>query len=177
MALSCNGTGEITLQEIVNAVNANETSIGDLKLNDLTDVSAGSPSDNDIIIFDAVSGEWKAGSQQSSQIQSDWGQADNTKADFIKNKPDLSQYELSLGNPTSNGQILSSNISGTRSWINNISSVNLDFVPTPNNGTITNDSGDDALIPSATTIDAGLMSASDKSNLDTLWVLIDGGIY
>jgi len=177
MALTCNGNGEITLQEIVNAINAQDVVISQLKLDDLSNVSASSPSDKDIIMFDAVLDAWTTGSQPSSQIPSDWDQTDGTQVDYIKNKPDLSQYEDNLGTPASNGQILSSDVSGNRAWIDNISSVNLEFVSMANNGTITNDSGNDALISQASHVYAGLMSADDKSNLDTLWILVDGGTF
>lgn len=177
MALSCNGSGEITLQEIVNAINQNETALGNVKLDDLVDVTAPSPSDKDVITFDIVSGTWVVGQLPNTQIPSDWNQSDGAQPDYIRNKPDLSQYEEDLGNPSSDGQILSSDELGNRTWVDNISSVNLDYVPMANDGTIANDSGDDATIPQATDVYAGLMSASDKSILDTLWVTIDGGIY
>lgn len=43
------------------------------------------PADGKLRFF--VNGEWKALTDENTQIQSDWNQSDNTKVDFIKNKP------------------------------------------------------------------------------------------
>ena len=53
-------------------------------------------------------------------VQSDWSEADNTSDSFIANKPTITDYsgkEDGLGNPTIGGQILSSTVAGSRSWI------------------------------------------------------------
>lgn len=54
-----------------------------------------------------------------SNVQSDWNQSDNTSDSFIANKPTIEDYsgkEDGLGNPVSNGQVLTSQTDGTRSW-------------------------------------------------------------
>lgn len=55
-----------------------------------------------------------------ANVQADWGVTDNTSDSFIANKPTIIDYsgkEDGLGNPTTDGQILSSTIAGARSWI------------------------------------------------------------
>jgi len=155
MALTCNGSGEITLQEIVNAINSNITTIDDLALNDLSNVEATTPVDGDIIYFDIALQKWVAGQPASTQIPSDWDQTDSTKKDYIKNKPNVDDYEKDLGSPATAGQILSSDISGNRSWVDNISSVNLSTEYINDKVIIKNDSGDNATILSATVVASG----------------------
>ena len=179
MAISCDGNGNITLETIVNAVNDNESSIDNLHLNDLFDVDAPSPSNGEVIVFDATQNKWVTAPPPNAQIQSDWNQTDNSQPDFIKNKPNLDDYEENLGTPANDGDVLTSDTSGNRQWVtaNSIFGIDLDYEEAPNYGRILNDSGTDATIPVATHVIAGLLSADDKTSLDLLLTRIDGGTY
>ncbi|BAQ94451.1 tail fiber protein [uncultured phage_MedDCM-OCT-S38-C3] len=80
-------------------------------------------------------------------VQSDWGQTDSEKDDFIKNKPTISENE-------------DGDITNVR--------VNLSRTVSEETVTINNDKGDDTTIPTATDEKAGVMSAEDHKKLSAV---------
>ena len=81
----------------------------------------------------------------------------------------LDDKETNFGNPSTNGMILSSSISGSRSWVNQSDGVtNLSKTIDGNNVTIESSSGNSVIINSATTIASGVMTATDKVKLDAV---------
>ena len=83
----------------------------------------------------------------------------NTSASFTHVLPD--------GYGT-NGQFLQTNGNGTLSWGSAASVTNLGNTPASGNLVITSSTGTDTTIPAATTSNAGVMSASDKTKLDSI---------
>ena len=63
-----------------------------------TNVAWLNPADGKLRFY--TNGEWKALTDENTQLQADWNQSDNTKADYIKNKPivpiDSSPIELTI---------------------------------------------------------------------------------
>jgi hypothetical protein len=66
---------------------------------------------------------------------------------------------------TTTGQIFTWNGSG---WVLYPGITNLSYIAAANTGTIVSDTGNDAIIPGATTSVAGLMTATDKTNFDAI---------
>ena len=65
--------------------------------------SVGSPNENDLWLNGKVlkkfqNGQWVeiSGGEASPQLQADWNQVDNTKADYIKNKPTIPSSGLMM---------------------------------------------------------------------------------
>ena len=62
---------------------------GNSALSSLIDVDTTGVIDGKVLGYDATSGKWKPITAAADQIQADYTQTDNTKADYIKNKPTL----------------------------------------------------------------------------------------
>ena len=83
----------------------------------------GNPASNGQVLTSQTDGtrSWATpASSGGENIQSDWNESDNTSDAFIENKPTITDYsgkENGLGTPTTDGQILSSTVAGSRSWI------------------------------------------------------------
>lgn len=64
---------------------------GASSLADLDDVNIDNPADGQLLIYDFDNDEWV----NEDMVQSDWNEADNTKADYIKNKPTIEHIQVS----------------------------------------------------------------------------------
>lgn len=67
---------------------------GATSLSALTDVSIGSQTNGQALVWDSTTSKWVPGTI-SGGVQSDWNQSDSTALDYIKNKPNLSTVATS----------------------------------------------------------------------------------
>jgi len=129
-------------------------------------------------------------------VQSDWDQTDNSKDDFIRNKPtitenndgDITNVRVDLGATTASEGVTITNSKGNdanipaatqdkagvltaddKKKLDNLSGTDLGQKDrTAENLTITSSSGEDTILPFATSELAGILTAEDKERIDAV---------
>lgn len=84
-----------------------------------SEASIPNPASNGQVLSSTTSGA-RSWVDLPALVKSDWNETSTSADSFIQNKPtipDISGKEDALGNPTTDGQILSSTAAGVRSWI------------------------------------------------------------
>lgn len=174
----------LTPTDSVTSVNG-QTGAVTLALNDISDVNAAAPVNNQILMWNNTTNVWEPVDPSSvtvtqftslSDTPNAYAAGDAGKFVRVNSTEDALEFSgaglndlsdvLIVATPT-DGQVLTwNNTSGNWEPSSNASETNLGLTQTATDVTVTSDTGTDAIIPTADATNAGVMTAADKSKLD-----------